>query len=291
MKVKNLSEIAITVSVKACAWLARKPSSDAVRALQADSGATENGDQTFTAYKRLFDSTLVKAVVKARNELYKVHRELTSPWANDGERLLKATSIDHYMKKINEVVAEYKATYERFLTHYSAFYDRLEVNGRARMGKYFDADDYITPGEARAKFKCEVNYGAIADLDAWKIGGLSQSQVQEIVNKVAERERNLLHDAMKDVWYRLYEKVKKMADTLSKEDAKFHGTLITNIADVCEILPLLNLQDDPKLEEMRQEVERRVTHFDPEVLREDKLARKDAADTAKDLADKINGYL
>jgi hypothetical protein len=195
------------------------------------------------------------------------------------------------MKRINDAVENYKSHYERFLTAYQTFYNRLEENGRARLGKYFDPDDYITPGEARAKFKCEVNYGAIADLDAWKIGGLSQGQVDEIVRKVAERERNLLQDAMKDVWYRLYEKVKKMATTLGKEDAKFHGTLITNIADICEILPLLNLNDDPNLEKMREEVEKKVSRFDPDVLREDKVARKDAADEARELADRINGYL
>jgi hypothetical protein len=66
--------------------------------------------------------------------------------------------------------------------------------------------------------------------------------------------------------------------------------LIGNVIELCHLLPDLNLEDDPELDDLGKQVERSIGSLDPSMLREDPEARKEAAKEAKDLLDKMGGY-
>ena len=95
---------------------------------------------------------------------------------------------------------------------------------------------------------------------------------------------------MKSVWERLHKVVSKVVEKLGNADAIFRDTLIGNVVDLCNILPDLNLEDDPQLEDLRKEVERSIGSLDPAMLREDPEGRKVIAADAKKILDKIGGY-
>jgi hypothetical protein len=180
------------------------------------------------------------------------------------------------------------------MTRYQGFYDNLWEKGPERMGGMYDRKDYPTPAEVKRKFSFEVHYAPITHSTDWRIGGLSGDETKKLAGAVAERERELLAGAMRQVWGRLHEVVSKLVGKLTKEigskESVYRETLVSNVVDLCGLLPDLNLEDDPDLEDMRKEVERSIGSLDPELCRTDPVARKEAAEETKKILDKIGGY-
>jgi hypothetical protein len=176
------------------------------------------------------------------------------------------------------------------MTRYQLFYDNLWEKGPERMGGMYDRDDYPTPQEVKGKFTFKVHYAPITHSSDWRIGGLAEDETKKLAAAVAERERELLAGAMKSVWERLHKVVAKVVEVLGTADAIFRDTLIGNVIDLCNILPDLNLEDDPQLEDLRKEVERSIGSLDPAMIREDPEGRKKVAEDAQVILDKIGGY-
>jgi hypothetical protein len=95
---------------------------------------------------------------------------------------------------------------------------------------------------------------------------------------------------MKEVWDRLYERVKHMAEKLADPKAIFRDTMVENTKELCALLPRLNFMDDPDLESLRQQVESSLLKH-PEALRNDPDLRRDTAAEAKQIMDKMSVFM
>jgi hypothetical protein len=96
---------------------------------------------------------------------------------------------------------------------------------------------------------------------------------------------------MKDVWQRLYDKVKHIEERLANPSAVFRDTMLENARELCELLPRLNFADDPTLEQMRREVEQKLVSYHPDALRNDPDLRRDTAAKAKEIMDRMSVFM
>ena len=94
------------------------------------------------------------------------------------------------------------------------------------------------------------------------------------------RVRDSQKQAMQEVWQRLYDRVKHMAEKLSDPKALFKASMIENARELCALLPRLNFADDPNLEALRHEVESKLLKH-PDALRNDPDLRSDTAEEAR----------
>jgi hypothetical protein len=78
-----------------------------------------------------------------------------------------------------------------------------------------------------------------------------------------------------------------MVEVLNKDNPKIFKTLITNISNLTSILPDLNLTDDPKLEDLRKEIEDKLCDVSVDELKESGYIRETVAETAEKLRQKI----
>jgi hypothetical protein len=65
----------------------------------------------------------------------------------------------------------------------------------------------------------------------------------------------------------------KLTDKGEDQKVRYHDSLLTNAQDLCGLLTKLNVTNDPKLEEARQELERALLGADMEGLKEDGFER------------------
>mgnify|MGYP001296097693 FL=1 len=66
--------------------------------------------------------------------------------------------------------------------------------------------------------------------------------------------------------------------------------MVTNIADLTDVLKRINVTGDPALEEMRREIESKFANIDPETLRKDEKVRKTVAKEADEIMAKMAAY-
>ncbi|MEI2420850.1 hypothetical protein V6O07_11305, partial [Arthrospira platensis SPKY2] len=94
-----------------------------------------------------------------------------------------------------------------------------------------------------------------------------------------------------DVWQRLYDRVRHFAEKLDDPKAIFRDSTVNHLVELCELLPRLNVMDDPNLEAMRQEVEHKLAAYHPDDLRTNTTLRQTTAEAANDIAAKMAAFM
>jgi hypothetical protein len=80
-------------------------------------------------------------------------------------------------------------------------------------------------------------------------------------------------------------------ERLSDKDAVFRDTLVTGLADLCAILPGLNLTRDERLEDLRKRAEKMIAHVDPKDLREVPSVRQSVARQAAEIQSMMSSFM
>jgi hypothetical protein len=119
---------------------------------------------------------------------------------------------------------------------------------------------------------------------------IGSDELSRIQQDVERRITEAQSKAMTEVWQRLYDRVKHMAEKLADPKSIFRDSMIENAREICALLPRLNFADDPNLESMRQQVEVTLLKH-PEALRNDPDLRRDTAVEAKKIMDAMSVFM
>jgi hypothetical protein len=123
--------------------------------------------------------------------------------------------------------------------------------------------------------------------------------LQEIKDSIEAESKATIEAAMKDVYARLHEVISHAAERLraykvtsdDKVEGRFRDSLITNIIELLDVVPALNLTDDPKLRQFATTIRKEITAYAPEVLRDDERIRTQVASKAEEILKKMEAYL
>jgi hypothetical protein len=155
------------------------------------------------------------------------------------------------------------------------------------LGALFDRSEYPDAGELLNKFKFKYSFSPVPEVGDFRI-----ETGEEVKRELQEQYQTMfnekLNDAMQDIWDRLHETLRhmstKLADSPNPRTLKdgtevraqiFRDSLINNAVELCGLLSKLNVTDDPKLEQARQDVERVLCGLTPQDVRESDNVRAD----------------
>lgn len=71
----------------------------------------------------------------------------------------------------------------------------------------------------------------------------------------------------------------------------FRDSLVEGLAELCSIMPGLNLTNDPKLDELRKQTEKMIEGIDAQTLRDDMTVRARVAKEASDIQSAMSAYM
>ena len=239
-------------------------------------------------YYRKFkiDSNDVKDISSAANRARSYHRMVTVPWGHDNYRMLPATLVQKYSRKIKG----FKLEFESHVKDLTVRWPSIIKSSQARLGPAFNKADY--PNESHLEKMCsfEIHFKPVPQDDHFILKVESET-LKEIKQDFKIEEENNLKIISQNLWERLYELVQRMAERLSEQDPRIYKTLISNIEELVDILPDLNLGNDPKLAEMCTEAKAKLTIFTPGQLKKDKRARDATAKEAKAIQSKMEAIM
>ena len=107
---------------------------------------------------------------------------------------------------------------------------------------------------------------------------------------VAEQVQRAEGMATRDCWDRLYKVVSKAAEKLADPKGIFRDSLVENARELCELLPRLNVMDDPNLEAMRHSVEKALCVHDADDLRKSSIMRNETAAKLASIMDTMGAF-
>lgn len=278
----QLNDRALLVQLNVSQWTARKHDKKATKEV-----ATAHG--TSTAAGRFN-----KSLLPMNDMLDNIHKKTsfirtkyyanTLPWGLDGTMMLPTANYLQFMTDFRKERDEWNTLVNVFVSNY----DAMVLDAKRILGSLYDPADYPLASEIRKKFHIDMAVFPVPSADfRVAIGSEELTRIQQDVEK---RVKDAEQAAMKDVWTRLHDRVKHMAEKLADPKAIFRDSLVENAREICDILPRLNFTDDPNLEAMRQQVEASLLKH-PEALRNDPVVRQDTAADAKKIADAMSVFM
>jgi hypothetical protein len=268
----SISESALLVELNISVWPATKVDRDITEQVNANASASRDASQT---KKNLFAGTGARKEIEkfaARARLY--HNQHTLPWADKGERLLPTKLVMEYLTNIKA----YEATFNSMCMNFFADYDRLVAEAPMHLGSMFKASDYPSLDEVKDKFGFRRAINPLPQSGDFRLD-IPSHDLEDLKRDYETKFEERLADAMKAPWEKLHRVLTDMSEKLKDngddEKKRFHDSFISNPVELCELLTKLNVTNDPKLEQARQELERTMVGVHVEAIKDSGYEREE----------------
>lgn len=280
----SIASKAMVINLQIGLWqgyrLDKEASAKVTREANADTDAAR-------VNKHLVPKEALKPIVTAQGAIRTHFYAKTLPWKDNGDRLLTRAMFLEFIEEHERLKGEFNDAVETFLSEaYPAARDQAEF----RMGKLFKPDDYPSPASLRQRFYVNTDIDAITEAGDFRVS-LDQEHANEVRSQMERAMQDRIGRAMQDIWRRLTEVIEHFAKTMKDSDKVFRDTTVRNIEELIELLPGLNVLDDPTLTAMGQEIKAKLTGIDPKDLRKNKEVRTQAAKDAEAIMAKMAGFM
>lgn len=274
----GLQTKALTVNLEINQWSARKHDKKITKEVEDTHNATDAGRYN----KLLIAKEAIQKIQKAGGAARLFHYENTLPWSNNGDRLLPSANYFAYVTEMNRLKSEFEKEVVYFLVNYS---DVVE-DAKIRLKGMFNSADYPSEAEIKSRFGFKTEFMPLPDTD-FRLN-LSQTEINNLTLSVENSMKDRINKAVSDTWKRIKEQLEHMKERLSTTDAKFHDTLFSNLADLIELLPKLNVTNDSAINEICDQMQTLLVN--PESVRTNSNLRADKANEVERLLSKFDAF-
>lgn len=275
----NLNDRALLVQLSISQWDAKKLDKKvSAEVAQMNAASTKAGRYN-------------KSLLPVGDELERVHKkstfirdffyENTLPWGIDGTSVLPTSN---YLSFVSTYRKE-KYEWESLCKGFYAAYPRMKADAPSVLGHMYNEAEYPPLEVVMRKFSIDLAVFPVPSADFRT--NIASDELTRIQQDVERRVSIAQNQAMGELWHRLYDRVKHIAEKLADPKAIFRDSMVENAREICAILPRLNFTDDPNLEALRQEVESSLANNHPDSLRNDPDLRRNKAAEAKAIMDKM----
>jgi hypothetical protein len=295
VKLNPLNEAAMLVCLSTHGWGNRIVAKEEANKT-ADTHQAQHG--MFFTTKKLVPKEAISDVTTAFARFKVFHYENTLPWLDNGYRILPATNYLPYVAAARELKEKAMTAVDKFLTVYPSVRDLA----KKRLGTAFRETDYPSSAALKRRWAIEINFVPLPDKNDFR-ADIPAKELLAISQNIDEQVQHALANAQTDLFQRLYDVVAAMRDKVAgyrvvdgkggkrKVEKAFRDSAISNIRELCELLPKLNFTNDPALTRLTAEVMKDFGNQDPEALREDELLRSTAVSKANAILKKMSAYI
>lgn len=286
-----LADRAMLVNVNISAWSGRKHDRKVSDEVARQHGANRDVGRY---NKVLLAAEALKDVSRVARLARDAHYTDTLPWSDIGQRILPAANFFAYTQTQNAFHAEFDHAVDQFVAAYPSYVEDAKV----RLNGLFNAADYPSERQIARKFGFDVDFMPMPDVADFRVS-LSDEAHATIASNLEARLKDATDLAVRDLWQRVHDTVTHMHERLSAYaiDATgkvtggiFRDSMVTNLRDLVELLPRLNVTADAQLEAMRQKLVEKLCPIEPDDLRTDATLRQETAQTAADILAAMAGY-
>ena len=278
----SITSSAVLVELNISVWTANK----------FDKGATERvliNNSASTGSARVQKNLMAgnnkrKAIADYAAGVRLYHNQKTLSWSDKGVRLLPTSLFMDYKPTMNVYRTQMEAMCQDL---YASYVDLIDL-AKHHMGALFDAEDYPSLDELKAKFGFRLVFSPLPESGDFRLD-IPQQDMQELAKQYEDSYNGRLADAMREPWDKLHAMLtamsEKLTDVQGDEETKrrYHDTFVSNAQNMCSMLTHLNLTKDPQLEEARRALEITMLGVDIDGIKESAEMRS----TVKNKVDEI----
>lgn len=244
--------------------------------------------------KKLLDKKAMAEIKGVCTRARQYHYENTLPWSNEGPRILPTARFAAYDKEMRTIKDDFDIAIKNFIVEYPDYVKDAE----SRMGSLFLAEDYPSAGDVGEKFTWVLDILPLPSSNDFRVE-LSKDVTDHLKKEMDTRNEETVRKATLSVWQRAFDSISHVVNKLedykvvigtdgkSKVENAFRDSLINNVAGLAELLPALNIANDPKLNKLADDLKNRLTSHSPDDLRKDESLRTSTAKDARKILEEI----
>jgi hypothetical protein len=279
-----ITERAMLAAIHISVWTAikhdRKVSREVAEQHGAYAGAGRYNKQLLREAERLESLRSLSGLI--RQYFYKI----TLPWSDEGYRLLPAHFYFELTTKMREFEQAFAQQVEEFLAVYPSYIEQV----RPELNGLFREEDYPSTDKLRNKFGVKLEVLPIPSGNDFRVT-LSEEEQARVAREIDENVRQSLQKGTEDLWARLKGVVVHMVERLNEPESRFHGSLVTNIGELVDLLPRLNVNQDEELNRFAGEIKDRLCGFTARDLKKNEILRAATANDAAEILTKMDAVL
>jgi hypothetical protein len=154
----------------------------------------------------------------------------------------------------------------------------------------FREEDYPAADKLRRKFGVKLEVLPIPTGNDFRVQMSAEEQAR-VAREIDTNVRESLTRGTEDLWKRLRDVVSHMVDRLNEPESRFHATMVTNVFDLVELLPHLNVNNDTDLNRFADQIRQRLCGFTAQDLKKHDLLRVATATDAAEIVAEIDSVL
>jgi hypothetical protein len=166
------------------------------------------------------------------------------------------------------------------------------------LGEAFRIEDYkfLAPNGSVDReylldqFAFEIEFNTVTSGDDLR-ATLTEDDREIIADQINKQAKENFARANEHIITSLHECILAIHERLCNSENVFRDTLITNLEDLCDLIPKMNIAGDPKINELADVAKKKLTKWDPAVLREVETIRKDVSKEAKKILKGMEGLI
>jgi len=279
-----ITERAMLAAVHISIWTAikhdRKVSREVAEQHGAYAGAGRYNKQLLREAERL--ESLRSLSGQIRQYFYKI----TLPWSDEGYRLLPAHFYFELTTKMREFEQAFAQQVEEFLAVYPSYIEQV----RPELNGLFREEDYPSTDKLRNKFGVKLEVLPIPSGNDFRVT-LSEEEQARVAREIDENVRQSLQKGTEDLWTRLKGVVTHMVERLNEPESRFHASLVTNIGELVDLLPRLNVNQDEELNRFAGEIKNRLCGFTARDLKKNEILRAATVNDAAEILTQMDALL
>jgi hypothetical protein len=244
--------------------------------------------------KSIYTKASTDSFMKIYNEGSKYFYRVSLPWDDKGWRLLAVDLYEDFVKKMKSFTKQYRAAVTTFI-------DGIETHieeARGMLGDAFCQDDYkfltgagnVDRDWLLSQFSMEVEFNTVTSGDDLR-ASLNEADREIIAAQINQQAMDKFARANEHIITSLHECVFAIHDRLSGADNVFRDTLITNLEDLCDLIPKMNIAGDPAINQLAADAVQKLGKWDAQTLRDDPDVRKEVSDDAAKILDNMKGVI
>lgn len=288
----TLAARAVVVSLHISQWSGRRLDRQITDEVNRDKGAAQDAGRF---NKLLLPKEALAPIQTIVGSTRAEFDKRTLPWIDGGGRIMNAAAILQNDAWLRGQKSKFDAAVGDFIAAYPSLVERAPD----RMSGLFKLADYPDVDQLRDRFAMDVRKMPVPTPDDFRVS-MSEAQASVIRAQIEQQVREGAAAAVRDVYRRVADVTGRMAERLAAyrparrkgetTEGTFRDSLVENVRDLIDVLPMLNITGDPELVAMVDRL-RQLAALDADQLRQDERARKAVADKAQQILDSVSGYL
>ena len=225
---------------------------------------------------------------QAFSEVYEYHRDHTSPWVDNGPRMIRTDKVPEYKQAMRNLIAAAEAAVNDLIENWDAEVQADLDRITAMNPTLAKRDDYPDASSIRERYAAEITFMPLPDGDDFRIG-MEAEDIKRLEDAVIDAEKKSTEYVLAQLMEPLRAAADKLKVDIGEKGSIFRDSLTANIVEVAERMESVNLSQDPEIAKAIKFVKDLGSYSDDrkDDLRNNPNTRKNAAKKIDETVDKL----